>query len=47
MIDDIIFEGVQYYELQLDSTTISYSMAIIFGSDIVSDIIPTEIVSVI
>jgi hypothetical protein len=48
MIEDIVFENVQYYELQLDSTaTISYSMAIVFGSGSVTDIIPTEIISII
>ena len=47
MIEDIVFENVQYYELLLDQSGIFYSIAIIFGSDNVTDIIPTEIISII
>lgn len=47
MIDDIVFEGSQYFELQMDTMTVQYPMVIMFGSDDSTNIILTEIVSIL
>jgi hypothetical protein len=47
MIDDIVFDGTQYFEIQMDSITIQYPMVIMFGSDDSTNIILTEIVSIL
>lgn len=48
MIDDIVFEGVKFFELKMnDASGISYPVAIIFGTIGSTDIIQTESISII
>lgn len=48
MIDDIVFQEVQYFELQMDTISqITYPMGIIFGSVSSIDIIQTERISIL
>jgi hypothetical protein len=46
MIEDIVFQDVQYYELQMDSIGIKYPMGILFGSVNSTDIIQTERITI-
>lgn len=46
MIIDIVFDGIQYYELVMDKIPTSYPMVILFGLDNSTDIIKTESITI-
>jgi hypothetical protein len=47
MIEDIVFFGVQYYEIELDHLSILYPTVIVFGSYQTTDIIPVEKITIL
>jgi len=47
MIEDIVFESIQYFELQTDTIGIYYPIAILFGGIGSTDIVKTENVIIV
>ena len=48
MIEDIVFQEVQYFELKMNAATqITYPIGIIFGSIGATDIVQTERISIL
>jgi len=47
MIEDIVYQDIQFFEMEIDDAAITYPMVILFGNIDSTDIIQTERITII